>query len=513
MSKPGKGTSCEACVRVMSSGRPNEAGRWICDQCWSQEDHLREEYPQLFEVVTSLEDFDDHDIDNAERFALLCGDQIRYVHAWGKWLVWDRTRWVRDYKDAAILETAKEVPRTLAVTAAEDPIRHKGLLKSAGILTAKGKLKSMVEMTRGIQGVKIDHNELDADPWVLGTPNGWVDLRTGSFHSPDASKLITMATRAEWDPNAEAPLWEKSLEEWMPDPELRDYFQRLCGASIVGKIRDHLLVFVYGRGGNGKGTAFGAIGYVLGDYFTVPHRSLLISQKHEPHDTVKASLFRTRMAVAAESDSRVRLNEASIKELTGGDLLRARRLYEDEWSFEPTHTVWLQTNHLPEVSGTDLGIWRRIKVVPWEATFTGSNEDRQLGEKLEAEASGILKWLIDGALRWQEIGLGDDTMPEVVVKATDSYRSHEDAVARWMSDAGLALQEELSVEAARMQESWARWVETEAAGHRSFREVTQWLEAAGARKSTSRRQHAGERRQVTTWHGVGWVEWSDDAPF
>ncbi len=467
----------------------------------------------------SLESFEDHDIDSAERFALLCGDRVRYVHAWGKWLVWDGTRWIRDHKDAAILEVAKEVPRALAVQAAEDPTRHKTMLASAVKLSSQTKLRAMVNLSRGMTGILIDHNSLDADPWVLGTPNGWIDLRTGQVHSPDPEMLITMSTGTEWDRNAEAPLWQKCLAEWMPDPDLRDFFQRLCGASIVGIIRDHLLVIVYGRGGNGKGTAFGAISHVLGDYYTVPHKSLLISQKHESHDTVKASLFRTRMAVAAESDSRVKLNEASIKELTGGDPLRARRLYEDEWSFDPTHTLWLHTNHLPEVSGTDLGIWRRIRLLPWEATFTGKSEDRKLGEKLEAETSGILRWLVEGALKWQETGLGDDTMPAVVRDATDSYRHREDMVSRWMTDEGLDFGDHLRSEAVSLQESWQDWNQAEHGRRRTFKDVTVRLEAAGCRKTTQRTRSAGRQKQSTRWRGIGWEtpkptdKWADTEVF
>ena len=368
----------------------------------------------------------------------------------------------------------------------------------------------MVGLTRGMDKVLIEHNELDTDPWALGTPNGWVDLKTGTFHPPDPEKLISMSTRAEWDPEAEAPLWESCLEEWMPDPELRDYFQRLCGASTVGKVRDHMLVIVYGHGGNGKGTALGAIAHALGDYYTVPHKSLLVSSRHEPHATIKASLFRTRMAVAAESDERVKLNEASIKELTGGDLLRARRLYEDEWSFAPSHTLWLHTNHLPEVSGTDRGIWRRIKVLPWTATFTGTGEDTELPEKLEAETAGVLRWLVEGVARWQKIGLGDASVPTVVKQATADYRHSEDIVSRWITDVGLTLDAHLTVEATELAEAWKTWTETEYGRPRRFNDVAAWLNSHDCHKDSYRISEGEKRIQRTVWSGVGWTSPTPD---
>jgi putative DNA primase/helicase len=211
------------------------------------------------------------------------------------------------------------------------------------------------------------------------------------------------------------------------------------------------------------------------------------------------------MAVAAESDKRVRLNEASIKELTGGDLLRARRLYEDEWSFTPSHTMWLQTNYLPEVSGGDRGIWRRIRVLPWTSTFTGSAEDRELPAKLEAESAGILRWLVDGVARWLEVGLSDGTVPVAVRAATEDYRESEDIVGRWASETGLALGAHRTAEAKDLIESWKEWTETEYGRARRFNDVAAWLEAHDCRKDSYRTQDGGKTRQHTVWYGVGWA--------
>src|SRR5439155_11202182 len=182
---------------------------------------------------------------------------------------------------------------------------------------------------------------------------------------------------------------------WFPDAEVRAYVHRLAGAALVGAQFDHLFVIHYGGGGYGKGTFTRHLQAVLGPYAVEVHLSLLVEQRHSEHDTVKADLFRRRLAVAVETERRVKLAEASVKNLTGGDRIRARRMREDPWAFDPTHALWLQTNHLPEISGRDDGIWRRVRVVKWEASFKRT-QDPTLDPTLDAEASGILRWLVEG---------------------------------------------------------------------------------------------------------------------
>lgn len=447
------------------------------------------------------------DVDNAERLRILHGDRVRYVHAWGTWIVWDGRRWVRDPEGVMVGELAKDVSRRLFEDLASGDFpadRRRQLANWAAQSAGRSRISAMVSLARGLDGILIKHEDLDADPWALGVVNGWVDLRTGRHHPPDPHKLMTMQAGTSDVPGAAAPTWEKALAEWLPDPDVRDYFQRLCGASLVGQTKDHLLVIVWGPGGNGKSTALGAIGAVLGDYFVVPHRSLLVTDRHPQHATVVATLFRARMAVASETERHSRLNDASIKNLTGGDQLRARRLYENEWSFTPSHTLWLQTNHLPEVQGRDKGIWRRIKVLPWESTFSGPREDRDLPDKLKDEAPGILNWLLEGVARWQQVGLGDDTVPEAVRRATDQYRRSEDIVGRWLADAGYAVSQGLSTPATELADSWKSWTEREYGRARRFHEVADYLTQLGCRRDEYRyTDDGGKRRKATVWLGVG----------
>jgi putative DNA primase/helicase len=294
---------------------------------------------------------------------------MRYVATWGRWIVWNGSVWRMDSKESVratgkakdvsveLLRQLQQFP-TAPNGATEDEVKtveeaRKKLVSWATGSANRSRINALVDLARSEPGVIVDHNDLDADPWLLCVRNGYIDLWEGSFHHPDPKKLLTMQAPVTYDPQAVAPLWAKSLREWLPDDAVRGYFHALCGEAVVGAVRDHLLVIHYGTGANGKGTAIGALRRVLGPYFQTPHKSLLVQQRHAEHATVYADLFRVRLAVAVETEGGQKLSEASVKNLTGGDEVKARRMHEDFWSFEPTHSLWLQTNYLPEIAGRD----------------------------------------------------------------------------------------------------------------------------------------------------------------
>ncbi len=445
------------------------------------------------------------DSDNAAYFAELEGDQIRYVHKWGTWLVWSDNHWEVDGGNALIADKAKAVARHHSQRWYEESqTMTKGeadqLASWAKQSFSRSRIEAMVYLTRGIDGVLIDHNSLDADANMLHVANGRINLTTGEHEPSDPTHLNTKMSPVHYDPTATAPTWERSLEEWHPDSAQRAYLQRLVGEAALGTVRDHLLAIHFGDGANGKGTCINALAYCFGDYFTVPHKSLLTVSRYEQHATVVASLFRARLAVASETERRIKLNEAIVKNLTGGDTLRARRMREDEWSFEPTHSLWLQTNHLPEIAGTDQGIWRRVRVVPWVESFDGDKGDVHLADKLKAEAPGILNWIIQGALDYQQHGL---TEPDSVIEATDEYRKAEDKVARFLSEYGYQVGGDHHVRAAIIQGEWAEWTESVYGQKTRGHELAEGLHNRSATSQVVRVTEGGARQQVTMWQGVG----------
>lgn len=443
-----------------------------------------------------------HDTANAERLARLHGSRIRYVPVWNEWLVWTGTHWHRDTRAVRIAELAKDVGRALIALAAEidDHTERGKALAWANQSLGAGRIRSMIELARGIDGIPIDHEQLDANPWLLGVQNGVVDLRTGQFRQAHPDDLMTMQCPVEWDDTAECPRWEAALAEWFPNPDTRAYVHRLVGQALVGLQRDHLFVIHYGTGGNGKGTFIRALQHVLGPYAVTPELGLLTQTKWGPHDTATSTLFRARLAVATETERRVKLAEASIKNLTGGDRITARRLYENPWAFTPTHSLWLVTNYKPEISGRDAGIWRRIRVVPWVTSFARGG-DKQLDEKLQAEAAGILRWAVAGALEWQRHGLDE---PPEVIKATADYRTAEDVLGRFAADNGITFGPDLTIGKVEISDLFSQWCQSE--GVRLPATVLRdWLaDENGCREDREdEKTPDGKRRRRRIWRGVG----------
>jgi putative DNA primase/helicase len=270
------------------------------------------------------------------------------------------------------------------------------------------------------------------------------------------------------------------------------------GAALIGEQIDHVLVIHYGDGGNGKGTFVRGISNVFGDYFVTPHKSLLVEQTRSTHDTERAKLFGVRLAVAVETEHRQRLNEADVKNLTGGDAISGRRMREDPWEFVPSHSLWLQTNYMPEIHGRDNGIWRRIRVVPWETSFIG-RKDPNLDQMLRDEASGILNWLIKGAIAYQDIGLDE---PAAVKNATLEYRDAEDILGRFAKDNALVFRKSLITASKDLMEAIIEWCDAEGiANHPSNKDLAPWLMSHGARRD--RRRLVSGENAVTVWEGVG----------
>ena len=393
---------------------------------------------------------------NADRLVGSADGTIRYVHAWGKWIVYDGGRWRVDTKEVLVIEKAKQVPAAL--------FRHASRLsgddrdemwKWAKASERASCIRHSVELARGMSGVLVGHLDLDRHTWLLNVANGTLDLRTGQLLDHNPEHLLTRQAPVIYDPAAEAPLWRACMQTWQPDPKVQAYLQRVIGSALSGHPVEEIIVNV-GGGGNGKGKCFGACTDVLGpDYVVVPDKSLLVAQRHEGHPTAVARLFGARMVVAAETEAGDRLDEAKIKELTGGDLLEARRMREDPWQFKPSATWFLHTNYRPRIRGGDEGIWRRIRLVPWDVTIPIDQRDDRLAEKLAAEASGILNWMLEGCQAWQDEGTNP---PPAIARATDGYRLEEDHVGRFLSET-CTTDPNASTPASDLRAAYEQWCE------------------------------------------------------
>jgi putative DNA primase/helicase len=369
------------------------------------------------------------DLGNAERFIARHGADVRYCYAWSRWMVWTGTRWERDEAGRAH-RLAKETVRGIYQEAAgaEDEDRRKALAKHASRSEAEAKIRAMLELAKS--EVPASPDEFDSAPWLLNAPNGTVDLRTGKLREHRREDLLTKMAGADYNPTAAAPTWVATLEHALPSQELRRFFKKLAGYAFSGDVSEHILAVLYGTGANGKSTILNALLAAAGDYGMQAAPDLLVAKKGS-HPTEVADLFGMRLVASIEVEDGRRLAESLVKQLTGGDKVRARRMRQDFWQFDPTHKVFMAVNHKPEVRGTDTAIWRRLRLIPFEQTIPPAEQDKKLPQKLAAELSGILRWALEGCLEWQRQGL---QAPEEVRKATGAYRSEMDVIGAFLQD-------------------------------------------------------------------------------
>jgi putative DNA primase/helicase len=415
------------------------------------------------------------DLANAARLVAMHGEDLRFVPSWGRWLVWDGSRWADD--DACRVpgmcaEVSRAVMReaTDALRASGGSKAAEGFYRFAKASQDARRLASMQTLARGLPGVSVDHSKLDPDPWALNVANGILDLRTGELMPHDRAALVTKMAGAEYDPAATCPRWDAFLRRAMGGNDaLVGYLQRLVGYSLTGIIGEHVLAFLEGSGANGKSTFVNVVFGLLGSYACRAPRGLLFREQNAKHETGLTVLHGARFATCAEIDEGASFDEALVKDLTGGDPIAARRMREDFWTFQPTHKLWIAGNHRPRVRGADDGIWRRIRLVPWAVTVPEHERDPNLPAALRDELPGILAWAVRGCLEWQRAGLSE---PETVREATAAYRAESDTFGQFLRERCVL---ESGARVARKElreeyEEWSREIGAHPLGARSLAE-------------------------------------------
>jgi len=371
------------------------------------------------------------DTGNALRFVAAHGGRYRYVPGWGAWLCWDGIRWQRDTL-GTVVEAAKDMVTTMmaeAVAMADPDERKKALGWALKSESAHG-IEAMLKLARTVPGIPVEPDQLDADPWLLNVANGTINLRAGRLRNHNPADLCTKLAPVHYDPNATAPTWGRFMVDVLPDADLREFVARALGYSLTGNVTEQKMFIANGTGANGKSTMFETMATVLGDYASPAEPELLLDRR-DAHPTGIARLQGARLVVAAESDDGRRLAEGVVKRLTGGDTITARYMRADFFNFTPSHKIWLQTNHKPDVRGVDHAIWRRLRLIPFTVTIADENQDHDLPTKLAKESAGILAWAVDGCLRWQAEGL---TEPLAVQMATNAYRAEQDLLGAFLND-------------------------------------------------------------------------------
>jgi putative DNA primase/helicase len=370
------------------------------------------------------------DLGNAECFVAEHGATVRYCQANGRWLIWAGDRWHWDDTDHVVALAQKTVRSMLTdALQIEDYDKHRVFITHAVHSEARARIDAMVYLARPLLSVR--PKELDCDRLLFNVANGTLDLRNFKLEPHTPSDLITKLSPVIYDPLATCPNWLRFLSDITGgNTELIEYLQRAVGYSMTGKTSEHALFMLYGAGCNGKTTFVEALRNVFGEYAKTADFSTFMQQKSSsgPRNDL-AMLCGSRLVTATESDDGNHLAESFVKQITGGDTVTARFLYGEHFEFDPQFKLWLSTNHKPNIRGTDDGIWRRIKLIPFTVRIPDHKIDRTLPDKLKAEASGILSWCVEGLGEYQAQGLND---PECIKNATAEYRHDEDEIGRFI---------------------------------------------------------------------------------
>jgi len=430
------------------------------------------------------------DLGNSERFVSDHGEDVRYCYPWATWLVWTGARWEKDDAGRAH-RLAKETVRGIYQEAAEagDEDRRKALAKHAARSESADKIRAMLELARS--EIPVAPDELDADPMLLNTKNGTIDLRTGELCEHRREDLITKLAPAEYRPDAEAPAWGAFLERVLPDEELRGFVRRAAGYSASGDTSEQCLFINHGVGANGKSTFHEAAAAALGDYAMRAPTDMLLARRSGAVPNDVARLKGARFVTAAETEDGRRLAESLVKDLTGQDTITARFMRAEFFDFKPTHKLHLSTNHKPEIRGTDAAIWRRIRLVPWTVTIPPTEQDKKLSEKLRGELAGVLAWIVRGCVEWRHEGL---KAPDAVRKATGAYRSEMDVIGAFMEDC-CVLRPDASALATPLYVAYKEWCEESGEPIEKQRRFGMRLTERGLR-----REKVGG---VYKWYGIG----------
>lgn len=388
--------------------------------------------------------------------------EVRYVVEAASWLLWEDCRWVRDNCQGSkirrkFLEHVR--CRMNAAFQIENDAGRKAEVKEAISLGNTGKIESVLALAKHDLRIQISETELDSHPMLLGVENGIVDLRSGTLLPPDPSRYVTRSMRAKYAPESECPAFTRFLDDiFQSDTSVMDFMWKVAGYSLTGMTKEQVFLFLHGVGSNGKSTFTGVLSEVFGDYAGVAGKNIIARSRHGSYpESEIAELSGARFVLASETAEGERLNENVIKDITGGDRLRGRRLYEAGFSFVPQCKLWVYGNYKPDVRGTDDGIWRRVRLVPFDRQFSGKEKDPGMPDKLRLERDGILTWMIRGCLAWQKEGL---PTPHAVSEAVKSYREDSDTLREFIDDK-IAKAPGSTVTRAELYEAYRQWAESE----------------------------------------------------
>jgi len=441
----------------------------------------------------------------AEELSRTVGENIKYRPGikTGIWYVYDGMRWAPSDGGGVIpMVTAMARQRYLKAAESKSTDERLRMMKEALHLESLKVAQNIVGMAATLPELRATSDDFDLDPYLLNVQNGTVNLRTGELRKHERSDLLTKLIPIEYDPQAGCPVFEGFLNTIFDgDAERIAYVQRAAGYTLTGVFNEQVMFIATGTGSNGKTTFLNAIQSVMGPYAVKMSASTLLASKNggDAARNDVSTLEGCRLAACSESGLGRRLNEEWVKELTGGEKIKAKKLYLDLYEVDPTWKIWLATNHKPSVRGTDHAIWRRLKVIPFNVTIPDEAQDKGLPDKLLTELPGILAWMVRGCLEWQRCGLME---PKVVSDEGAKYRQEMDFVATFIDEC-CVIEPDAWVPTDVLYQKYSRWAEESREPQITKRMLSDRLAEKGfiPRQATTGNRAKGWSglRIVTTW--------------
>jgi putative DNA primase/helicase len=373
------------------------------------------------------------DLGNAKYFADFVKGNLIYNYRAMMWYEWNGVLWLpcvagREWQWAK--DAVKDMLRHASTI--NNGAKRKQYANHALKSESRPRLEAMMQLAKSEKTIANAGDDWDKDPFLLGTPSGVLDLRTGKMRKPNRQIKLTYAIAIAFDPKAKCPAWEKFLNEiYDNDVEVVAYVKRILGYSLTGSVKEQSLYCLWGNGANGKSTLLDTVQYIMGQYAYAMPFSTIEHNKNGSISNDLAQLYGRRFVQASETQEGVRLNEGRLKSLTGGDVVTARFLYKDLFSYMPTAKFILAFNHKPIITDDSEGAWRRIHLIEHRRVFKKHERDPDLTTKLRKEAAGILNWMIEGCLEWQRDGLQP---PQSVSQATQDYRDEMNPLREFLEE-------------------------------------------------------------------------------
>lgn len=407
--------------------------------------------PEKLPTINIIKSYGYDDTGNAERFRDMYIGDVYYCPDFKKWTYYDpaKNKWCPDQMIVVKRMFDKVIEKMKTENSTDPEVLKKHIRQT------RSSVKKKNALTEAQHLMPVKASMFDSHINLFNVANGYIDLKNNSFHEPDKNKLFMRVSGVSYSKGAVCPKWLKFLDEiFLGDKELIEYIQKLLGYSLSGNISEQILVVFFGNGNNGKSLFSEIIREVFGDYAAnMDIKSLMVRSNNTGSSDI-ARLKGKRFVSTSENNEGSRLDEGLVKQLTGGDTVTARRLYEEEFEFIPQCTICMSTNHKPIIRGTDDGIWRRIVLIPFKYTIPQDKIDKNLKSKLMEELPGILNWILEGSKKYIKYGL---ELPKVCAQEIDEYKLEMDPIARFIDERCDTTDSNACIKASELYLNYTSW--------------------------------------------------------